>query len=94
MTRPRTLAAAVAAVAGLVALSAWLFAWSLEKAALLAPVIVATVGATAFILVLWTKIAWEGLRRTSHPVAIALGIVGTFALLVVLSFFVQLPRYE
>ena len=68
MTRPRTLAVAVTAVAGLVALSAWLFAWSLEKATLLAPIIVATAGATAFILVLWTKIAWESLRHSSHPV--------------------------
>lgn len=94
MARPRTLAAATAAVAGLVALSALFFGWSLEKATLLAPVIVATAGATGFLLVLWTKIAWEGLRRSGHPVAIVAGIVGTFALLVVLSFLVDLPRYE
>ena len=94
MTRAHTVALAAAAVAGLVAISAWLFQWSLEHAVLLAPVIVATAGATAFIFVLWAKIAWEGLRRSSHPVAISLGIVGALALLVVLSFFVELPAYH
>ncbi|HEV8250848.1 MAG TPA: hypothetical protein VGQ15_12825 [Gaiellaceae bacterium] len=94
MTRTQAIAAAGAAVAVLVALSAWLFQWSLEKAVLLAPVIVATAGATAFIFVLWAKIAWEGLRRSRHPVAIAAGVVGTLVLLVVLSFFVDLPEYR
>jgi hypothetical protein len=94
MTRPRTLGVAAAAVLGLVLLSALLFQWSLEKAALLAPLIVATAGATAFIFVLWGKIAWEGLRRSDHPVAITVGVVGTLVLLVVLSFFVELPAYH
>jgi len=88
------MAVAAAGVAGLVALSAWLFGWSLEKATLLAPVIVATAGATAFVFVLWAKVAWEGLRRSQHPVAITAGILGTLALLVVLSFFVELPAYH
>jgi len=94
MTRTRTLAVAGAAVVALVVVSALLFQWSLEKAALLAPVIVATAGATAFIFVLWGKIAWEGLRRSGHPVAIGAGVVGTLVLLVVLSFFVDLPAYH
>jgi hypothetical protein len=94
VTRAHTFAAAAAIVAGLVALSAWLFQWSVEQATLLAPVIVATAGATAFIFVLWAKVAWEGLRRSRHPVAIGVGIVGAFALLVVLSFFVELPAYH
>ena len=85
---------AAAAVVGLVLASALLFQWSLEKAALLAPLIVVTAGATAFIFVLWAKIAWEGLRRSEHPVAIAVGIVGTLVLLVVISFFVELPAYH
>jgi hypothetical protein len=87
-------AVAAAAVAVLVALSAWLFEWSAERAALLAPVIVATAGATAFIFVLWAKIAWEGVRRSRHPVAIVAGIAGALALLLVLSFFVELPAYH
>ena len=94
MTRTRTFGAAAAAVVALVLASALLFQWSLEKAALLAPLIVATAGATAFIFVLWGKIAWEGLRRSEHPVAITVGIVGTLVLLVVLSFFVDLPAYH
>jgi hypothetical protein len=93
VTRAHTLAVAAAAVAALVTLTAWLFQWSVENAVLLAPVIVATAGATAFIFVLWAKIAWEGLR-SSHPVAISLGIVGAVAVLVVLSFFVELPEYH
>ena len=94
MTQTRTLAIAAAAVVALVVASALLFQWSLEKAALLAPLIVATAGATAFIFVLWGKIAYEGLRRSEHPVAITLGIAGTLLVLVVLSFFVDLPAYE
>jgi hypothetical protein len=94
VTRAHTLAATAAVVAGLVAVSAVLFQWSLEKATLLAPVIVATAGATAFIFVLWAKIAWDGLRRSRHPVAIGAAVVGAFALLVLLSFFVELPSYH
>ena len=94
MTRTRTFGVAAAAVVALVLASALLFQWSLEKAALLAPLIVATAGATAFIFVLWGKIAWEGLRRSEHPVAITVGIVGTLVLLVVLSFVVDLPAYH
>jgi hypothetical protein len=90
----RVLVPAAAAVVALVAVSAWLFEWSAEKAALLAPLIVATAGATAFIVVLWTKIAWEGLRHARHPVAILAGVAGAITLLVVLSFFVELPSYH
>jgi hypothetical protein len=94
VTRTGTLAVAAAAVVALVVVSALLFQWSLEKAALLAPIIIATAGATAFIFVLWGKIAWEALRRTSHPVAIGAGIVGAIALLLVISFFVEMPAYR
>jgi hypothetical protein len=92
--RSSAFAASAAAVAALVALSTWLFEWSFEKAALLAPVIVATAGATAFVFVLWTKIAWESLRGARNPVAIVAGIVGTLALLVILSLFIELPAYH
>jgi hypothetical protein len=92
--RAPALAIAATAVVVLVGLSAWLFRWSVERAALLAPVIVATAGATAFIFVLWVKIAREALRQARHPVAIVAGVVGAIALLVVLSFFVELPSYH
>lgn len=58
------LVAAVAAVcAGLTALAAWLLGWSFERAAVLSPVVVAVAGAVAFLVVLWTRVAWESIRR-------------------------------
>lgn len=89
----RVLAAWILMTAVLVGVAAWLFQWSLEKAALLAPVVVATAGATAFIAVLWTKIVWESLRRARHPVVVVVATLAAFALLVVLSFVIELPRY-
>jgi hypothetical protein len=85
------LAIAAAASLALVLLAAWMLRWPLEKAALLAPVIVATLGATAFIVVLWTKIAIESLRAQRHPLRIVLAGVVSLAVLVVISFFVDLP---
>jgi hypothetical protein len=88
--RPGVLVAAAAAVVGLVAATALVFRMPLERAAVLAPVIVATAGATAFIVVLWTRIAWDSMRRQRHPRLIAAGVVGAFVVLVVISFAV--PR--
>jgi ABC-type enterochelin transport system permease subunit len=88
--RPATLAIAATAVIGLVVATALLFRMPLERAAVLAPVIVATVGATAFLVVLWARIAWESLRRQRHRGLIAAGLVGAFAVLAVVSF--VLPR--
>ena len=90
MTATR-LATAAAGLVAVVLLSAWLLRWPLEKAALLAPVTVATVGATAFIVVLWVKIAFEALRAQRHPLRIVAAGVAGIALLVALSFFVDLP---
>jgi predicted N-acetyltransferase YhbS len=92
--RTATIAASAALVIGLVMLSAWLLQWSLEKAALLAPVIVATVGATVFIGALWAKIVWDALRQARHPVLVVAGAIGAIVVLVVLSFFVELPGYH
>jgi hypothetical protein len=91
--RTAAIAVSTGLVIALVGLTSWLFRWSLEEAAVLAPVIVVTVGATAFIAVLWSKVVWESLRRSRHPAAIVAGIVAAVALLVVLSFFVELPNY-
>ena len=76
---------------GLVLLAAWGWELSLEQAAVLAPVIVASVGALGFITVLWTKVLWETLRRQPHPGRIVAGGLAVFAVLIVLSFFVTLP---
>jgi hypothetical protein len=84
--------AAVAAV-GLTALTAWLLAWPFEKAAMLAPVIVATAGAVAGLLVLWGRVAWESLRQSRRPGLIVVLSLAGLALLVGLSILgLKLPR--
>jgi hypothetical protein len=61
-TRLRLALLWLAACAGLDALIAWWLDWSFERAVVLAPVVVAVAGATAFLVILWTRIAWESLR--------------------------------
>jgi hypothetical protein len=61
-TRLRPALAWLAACAGLDALLAWLLDWSFERAVVLAPVVVAVAGASAFLVVLWTRVAWESVR--------------------------------
>ena len=90
MTR-RALAISAVACTALVLATAWLFEMPLERAAILAPVIVVTLGATAFIVALWTKIISDTLRAQRHPGRILVGAVAALAALVVLSFFVDLP---
>ncbi len=79
--------------AGLVLLVVWLFELPLERAAVLAPVLVVVFGAAAGLVVLWTRAGWESLRRGGHPWRwVAVG-AAAFALLVVLSLLgVKLPR--
>ena len=89
---------AVAASAGLclilVFAAAWLFQMPLGEAAIAAPIIVASVGALVLLTALWMKIAWESLRRQRHARWIVAGLVGAFALLVALSFVIEVPsRY-
>ena len=79
--------------AALVLLVVWLFEMSLERAAVLAPVIVVAFGAAAGVAVLWAKVGWEALQRHRRPwlvVGIAAGIVVLIAALSLLG--VQLPR--
>ena len=71
--------------------AAWGWDLSSEQAAALAPVIVASIGALAFLVVLWTKVLVETLRAQRHPGRIVAGGVAVFAVLVLLSFFVTLP---
>jgi hypothetical protein len=60
--RIRAILLSLAVCAGLTALAAWLFGWSWDRAITLAPVVVAVAGATAFLFVLWTKVALESWR--------------------------------
>lgn len=88
---PRALLISAVACVALVLGTAWLFQMPLAKALLLAPVIVGTAGATAAILVLWVKVGWESLRSQRHPGRIIAVSLAALGLLVVLSFFVELP---
>ena len=79
--------------AALVLLAVGVFELSLERAAILAPVLVVVVGAAAGLVVLWTKVGWEALQRRRRPWLVAAVAVAVLALLVGLSLLgVQLPR--
>ena len=87
------LVAASLAVGVLVLVTVWLTDLSLERAALLAPVLVLGVAAVAGLLVLWGRVAWQQLRESRHPRAIvAFSLLGV-ALIVALSLLgVKLPH--
>ena len=79
--------------AGLVLAVVWVFAISLSRAALLAPVIVVAVGAGAGVVVLWAKVGWEALRRRRRPWLVAGIALAAFAVIAVLSLLgLELPR--
>ena len=84
--------AALVAVLGLVALTAWALAWPFEKAVYLAPVIVVGGTAAVGLLLLWGKIALSSLQESRHPrrvLAYWLLGLGLLVLLTVLG--VKLP---
>ena len=91
--RSTRVAAALAAVLALVAVTAWLLSWPLERAVYLAPVIVVGAAAAAGLLILWGKVALESLRTSRRPrLVVALWLLG-FALIGLLTFLgVELPR--
>jgi hypothetical protein len=79
--------------AGLALLAVWLFELPLDRAAVLAPVLVVVVGAVAGLAVLWTRVGWESLRRSGHPWRWVAAGVAALALLAALSLLgVKLPR--
>jgi hypothetical protein len=79
--------------AALVLLAVGVFELSLERAAILAPVLVVVFGAAAGLVVLWTKVGWEALQRRKRPWLVAAVAVAVLALLVGLSLLgVKLPR--
>ena len=74
-------------------LSAWIFELPLERAALLAPVLVVGFAAVAGLLVLWGRVGWEQYRESRHPVAVAVAAGAIVALFVTLSVLgVKLPH--
>jgi hypothetical protein len=60
------LAAASVAVTALVLVTVWVTDLSLERAILLAPVLVIGVAAVAGLVVFWSRVGWDSLRRTRH----------------------------
>ena len=79
--------------AALVLLVVWLFELPLERAAVLAPVLVVVFGAAAGVVVLWTRVGWESLQRRRHPWRVLAIAVAVLVLLVVLSVLgLKLPR--
>jgi amino acid transporter len=77
----------------LVLLAVGVFELSLERAAILAPVLVVVFGAAAGLVVLWTKVGWEALQRRRRPWLVAGVALAVLALLVGLSLLgVKLPR--
>jgi hypothetical protein len=77
----------------LVLLVVWAFEMSLERAAVLAPVIVVAFGAAAGVVVLWAKVGWESLRRRRRPWLVVAIAAGTLAVIAALSLLgLELPR--
>jgi hypothetical protein len=85
--------AALAAVLGLVAVTAWAFSWPFEKAAYLAPIIVVAGAAAVGLVLLWGKVAIESLRESRHPRRVLAYWLLGLGLLVLLTFLgVKLPN--
>jgi hypothetical protein len=85
--------AALAVIAGLVALTAWLMAWPIERAVYLAPVIVVGFAAAVGLLVLWGKVALQSLRESRRPrLVLALWLAGIGLIVVLTVLGVELPR--
>lgn len=82
-----------AVIAALVLLVVYVFEVSIDRAAVLAPVIVVAFGAGAGVVVLWAKVGWEALQRRRRPWLVAGVVVGFVALIAALSLLgFQLPR--
>lgn len=83
------------AVAAMVAVTALLMGWPLERAVYLAPVIVIGFAALFGLLVLWGKVIVQHLRESRRPrLVLALWLLA-IGLIVLLSYLgVELPREE
>jgi len=77
---------ALAAVLGLVSLTAWALSWPLEKAVSLAPVIVVGGAAAVGLVLLWGKVALNSLRESRHPRRVLAYWLLGLGLLVLLTF--------
>jgi uncharacterized membrane protein YidH (DUF202 family) len=81
------------AVAAMVAVTAVLMGWPLERAVYLAPVIVVGFAAVAGLVILWGKVAWQQLRETQRPrLVLTLWVVGIGLLVLLTVLGVKLPK--
>jgi hypothetical protein len=62
----RSVLIALGACLALCAIAALAFDWSFQKALILSPIIVMVAGAAGFLVVLWGRIAWDGIRGRRH----------------------------
>ncbi len=82
-----------AVTGALVLLVVYVFEVSIDRAAVLAPVIVVAFGAAAGLVVLWAKVGWESLQRRRRPWLVAGVVVGVLAVIVALGLLgVHVPR--
>jgi hypothetical protein len=87
------LAAASVAVTALVLVTVWVTDLSFQRAILLAPVLVVGLAAVTGLLVFWSRVGWESLRRARHPRLLVAGALAFVLLLVGLTLLgVNLPR--
>jgi integral membrane sensor domain MASE1 len=87
------LVAASAVVTALVLVTVWLTDLSLQRAILLAPVLVIGVAAVAGLLVFWSRVGWESFRKSRRPRLVAALVLAFMLLLVALTLLgVDLPR--
>jgi phosphate/sulfate permease len=87
------LAATAVGVTALVLVTVWLTDLSMERAVLLAPVLVVGVAAVAGLFVFWGRVGWESFRMSQRRRLIAALALAFVAVLVVLTLLgVDLPR--
>ena len=87
------LAAASGAVTAVVLVAVWVSDLSLERAVLLAPVLVIGLAAVAGLVVFWGRVGWDSFRQVRHPRLVIAAALAFVLLLVGLTLLgVQLPR--
>jgi preprotein translocase subunit Sec61beta len=87
------LAAASVAVTALVLVTVWVTELTLQRAILLAPVLVIGLAAGAGLVVFWGRVGLDSLRRARHPRLIVAAAFAFVLLLVGLTLLgIELPR--
>jgi hypothetical protein len=87
------LAAASVGVTALVLVTVWLTDLSLQRAILLAPVLVIGIAAVAGVFVFWGRVGWESFRASPRRRLIAVVTVAVLVLLTALTLLgVELPH--